>query len=1515
MVRKASKILVFTSSAVLLILLGAAGFTQTRLFKESLRSTLYKVVAANLNASVYIGEIRGNLVTGLSVDSVAVYVDGAPFVAARNVIVHYDPLPLWNKRVSVASVELDHPFVNLVRSTDGTWNVDRIAKKKSESDTTPSPWRISVKSLKITDARLRLFDSTAQSRTGLPDSVERTSVRFSDLDIRKLNVDLAAEVSSNEQSVVIRNISFESHREGFTLLGLSGSVTHTPTFSEVKDLLVATPSSHIELSAKATSVDVFRIHDVAALQFVPIQCSITSSTIDARDIQRFLPVLDFMRGSVIVDCTIDGEFGNVRVKHLDTRFNHSKVSLRGTVSNLHHPGDLTLNIESKGSVIQPTDVLALLPFFHIPDYGTAGPLAIDFQYVGKPLNFQTTARVSMAAGSVMVDGGLDLTGPVMSYRMKFGGEGLDLAKFYANPTRRSHLNFSGSVDGEGTSLDGLKARCEVTVDSSSFAGNHVSSLHAVISANQRKISMTDELSSPRGDLTSVALLDFTGGGAPSYSFNGRFSHVDLAELLGDERYASDFTFSLETHGRDFMTEKMGGRLAIEFGPSKFGSNEFDSAKAEVRLDADSSGRKSLRIISPIADVDAGGSFTYGSLLQTIRAHIGNLARGYRAQRAIFDTAFVAQAEPQQTTVDSSAAAVAPAMSSLRYSVRLKNLRPVAIFLGEDQFNAVGEISGSLEGTPDTLSADGSIRIHSAHYATKNRLLLAESLFVDYRVNRLSRDSIFALSESPSFSVKASAAHVLIGSSYFRNPSVELTLRNRKAEYSVSGEVDSTMKLGIDGRGTIGPSGYALSFDTFSLWYQGYELDMTKQFSSRFDRTGISIDSAIFVHQDERLTIGGGLTFGGALDGFARLENFSLSNIYHFGSSAEFKSNALAFGGTVNASVTMKGEARSPIIVGTLGAAGVAFRGAEFGSVTASLRYADQAVDVSVQLSKAPQPHDEYELLCVGTIPVNLAFDTVSNRFSTRGMDLTLKANDFDISIIDPFIAQLDQMKGFLAGSVHCTGSLDDPSFDGGMELKKWEFLFPMNNLYYHADGKVTFQGNRVLLTEVRAENMPEDYKSGSIQFGGYMTLKGVVPEEFHLTATGELMVLREARRTNELSVYGDLIAATGKEGLSFDGTYSSSRLTGSLFVKQASLTFPSTKETSSLVSSRGVNVVVVDDTSKPVRDTTALGPNLFAFLRPKNDARLTNESSFLDGLGYDLVIQTDGIVQIRMIFNAATNEELFADLNGKLGLSKEGNNVRLTGTISVSDKSKYEFYKEFVASGTLRFTGRPDNPELDIKATYTGSHLKPETGTQKESTVPSSEKVVVSLAITGTRIDPKVKIGLSTVDENGNETERTGDVESDAISFLLTSTPGSPGKFRDDLTSNDKQGIANSLGGSIGGSLISGFTNTLLSGMMMDFLRANSINAVSNIDIRYSGTSPDLRLSGVVGNAFWTFGGKVFNDINNANVSVQWSLGSLIQNESLRNFMFEVDRKVDPLETYDIRRPTSGARIYYRFAF
>jgi uncharacterized protein involved in outer membrane biogenesis len=216
MLRKTSKILIYTCSTVLVILLAAVGFTQTGLFKQTLRSTLYKLAGSNLNASVFIGDIKGNLITGFSVDTVAMYVNNAPFVEAGNVVVRYDPLLLWSKRLAIARLDIDQPSITLIRFSDGTWNVDRLAKKESEPDSVPSPWLIALKNLRITDGRFRLIDSTARTYREFPDSVAKETIDFSNLDIQKINVELSATISGQEQSASIKNISFVSRREGFT---------------------------------------------------------------------------------------------------------------------------------------------------------------------------------------------------------------------------------------------------------------------------------------------------------------------------------------------------------------------------------------------------------------------------------------------------------------------------------------------------------------------------------------------------------------------------------------------------------------------------------------------------------------------------------------------------------------------------------------------------------------------------------------------------------------------------------------------------------------------------------------------------------------------------------------------------------------------------------------------------------------------------------------------------------------------------------------------------------------------------------------------------------------------------------------------------------------------------------------------------------------------------------------------------------------------------------------------------
>ncbi|HZY10739.1 MAG TPA: hypothetical protein VFF29_06250, partial [Bacteroidota bacterium] len=155
------------------------------------------------------------------------------------------------------------------------------------------------------------------------------------------------------------------------------------------------------------------------------------------------------------------------------------------------------------------------------------------------------------------------------------------------------------------------------------------------------------------------------------------------------------------------------------------------------------------------------------------------------------------------------------------------------------------------------------------------------------------------------------------------------------------------------------------------------------------------------------------------------------------------------------------------------------------------------------------------------------------------------------------------------------------------------------------------------------------------------------------------------------------------------------------------------------------------------------------------------------------------------------------------------------------------------------------------------------------------------------------------------------DVQSDVISFILT------GKFRDELTSQNEADLATSVGTSTGSSVVSGVTSNLLSGILTDFLK-QEFPYIRTAEISYRGgslqESADLRLSGEAFKGYWRFGGKILNNISNANVSYQLNLGEVFNAQSIRNFFLELERKVEA-EYADDRKLTNAARLFYRFSF
>ena len=192
----------------------------------------------------------------------------------------------------------------------------------------------------------------------------------------------------------------------------------------------------------------------------------------------------------------------------------------------------------------------------------------------------------------------------------------------------------------------------------------------------------------------------------------------------------------------------------------------------------------------------------------------------------------------------------------------------------------------------------------------------------------------------------------------------------------------------------------------------------------------------------------------------------------------------------------------------------------------------------------------------------------------------------------------------------------------------------------------------------------------------------------------------------------------------------------------------------------------------------------------------------------------------------------------------------------------------------------------------------------------AEQKVIVKLKITGTRYEPKLAMTMQIQkDPSSSPVDyASGDVQSDAISFILT------GKFRDKLSSAERENIATSFG-SAG---VSGLTSGLMSSIFTDFLR-QEFPFIRSAEVSYGGgslqESANLRLSGEAFNGYFRFGGKILNDLNNANVSYQLSLGRMLNVQSIRNLFIELERKVEGSDLTEDKKLTNNARLYYRFSF
>ena len=124
--------IVFWSAIALLVILAlvvglVASLTQTGFGQRQVRSYVQSWVSGKVKGTFYVGRISGGLFNGVTIDSLEIRDDqDSLLLATGKVRVRYDLRDLFDRRVLLSHVDVEHPQVRLQEHEDGEWNYQRI---------------------------------------------------------------------------------------------------------------------------------------------------------------------------------------------------------------------------------------------------------------------------------------------------------------------------------------------------------------------------------------------------------------------------------------------------------------------------------------------------------------------------------------------------------------------------------------------------------------------------------------------------------------------------------------------------------------------------------------------------------------------------------------------------------------------------------------------------------------------------------------------------------------------------------------------------------------------------------------------------------------------------------------------------------------------------------------------------------------------------------------------------------------------------------------------------------------------------------------------------------------------------------------------------------------------------------------------------------------------------------------------------------------------------------------------
>lgn len=1336
--------------------------TQTTAGLERVRGFVSPVVGRLVKGGdIYIGHLSGNLLNQITVDSFAIRDKHGELLASTGrVTASYNWRDLIDYRILIHRARVEHPYVHLVQHENGAWNFNEIFAKTGPS-APKSESRRSIGDYMVFDS-VTIHDGTfLVSQPWHPDDSLRAAVRDSLIHVH---------LTDPEKAVAK---TFDGYARTYAWRNLKGLVAH---------VRLADPDSDQKFGQE------FRVASLSADEFAPTfkfrnviasarrladslwldvphfdmpgstghargrvwwggglptryDIAVRGDSVSLDDVNWVYPDLP-RKGGGSMDLAIVNDPKNLhvvdfRISNMDVH--STKSHLTGAMSfGTNAPVLLVRNVDLRADPVD-FDLLRTLngkPFaqdWQGQLYGTVkgrgGPLT-HFVVDDANARFED-AHVRGAVSSLTAKGELDILKPAYTafhgLDVNVGSFDLRTIEFLFPEFPRLGGTVSGTARLDSSWLDVRFSNADLVHRDGPGEPSHVTGSGRItygtpfmiydVSLNAEPLSFTTlarsypslplrgTASGPiraKGSSPDLELSASLEGAAGSFSFDGR---VDIDTVGGVGAHGNGQFASLNLGGLLDKTNVPKGTLSGHYDLDVAGATA-STLQGSARLDLERTLIDSVRVYPSFAHVRFGdGRLFIDSLrLHTAIATIFASGGGIGLPNGKPDSL-------RLSVVMDSLGGIRPLLARPDTTVIVAAADAVDSLVGNMTFR------GWAHGTLDGLGLRGALTGNDLFFnGTSAQQVVAE----------LDLENVL---KAPTGTLRATADSAVFNG--IALDSIGGTLRAEeptRAQFAFGALSHNGPTLAAGGTWHRDADSNAVTFDRGELTTSAGTWRLAGQTHMVRDRLGTRVDSLVVRNGDSALVA---LTANVPDTGAAsvRLRGLRLP-LRDFAIAAQLVDSV---SGTGDVDVSITGTKLKPVLSGTAAVVGVKRNGVELDRITSNVRMDDRRAAVNLAVVR----RGDSALVARVNLPVD--FHLFGLKLRNDSVSGQLLADSTDLSLLQLVSPSLKNVQGKLDANLTLAGTLHPILLGGHVNIVNGSADVPqlgsikLTKINGGISGAASSTGQDSISVALSA------ISGGPISANGWVKNSGqkAVPPSFQLAVGANDFHAFSNRNIADLTL-------STLDSLRLTGDLNRPVLTGALFVDKGSIFLPdrdiARKQTADVLAEvqtneapTGLNALAAIQKLR----TNLQIPNLTVRLA-ENEVRLRSAEAN---------VRLAGELQVR---KSAGPARLYASRAEALpGLAVEGALSTVGGTYNLNlGLVQREF--QVLPGGTVTFNGTPENPSLNIFATYNVKQYR-------------DRDLVISVNLHGPLL-PYPQIDFSSNQEYIST--------SDLLSYLLTGRPG-----------------------------------------------------------------------------------------------------------------------------------------------